>query len=415
MLKNNSNITHNHLYDKIITFTIVTSIIFSLSSLNKYSASVLLPISLFLFSRKNNYLKNLNSFYYIILLGLLSSFYSNNYANYYFVKDFVFFSQVPIIIILGFYLGKRFNISKRIIKFFVLAYCFTMLKDFIVIIFNLNEFLSDPIIFHNTNKTNGVNAILVLIIILYHKTKKINLFNKFYLNFVILITFSYIIFSFSRTTILISFLIILIYNIGYKKKKKLFYLILLMPIILQFASLAINLDNFKSDEREITFASKLGNSLNELQIVEFDNQLDISHNWRGFEAFLGIEKYFSGDILQLLIGQGFGANVEVPNWAFSDWNDPSLEGLKNPNIFHIGYITIILKTGIVGLLLFVYFLGAFFNKSKLHLFDNFLSQSLIMLIVATTFLTHGLIKPDLNPLILILLGMSFSLVNYNKS
>ena len=188
-----------------------------------------------------------------------------------------------------------------------------------------------------------------------------------------------------------------------------------MPIIFQFASLAINLDNFKSDEREITFASKLGNSLNELQIVEFDNQLDISHNWRGFEAFLGIKKYFSGDILQLLIGQGFGSNVEVPYWAFSDWNDPSLEGLKKPNIFHIGYITIMLKTGIVGLLLFVYFLGAFFNKSKLHLFDNFLSQSLIMLIVATTFLTHGLIKPDLNPLILILLGMSFSLVNYNRS
>jgi hypothetical protein len=414
MLKNNSKITYS-LYDKIITFIIATSIIFSLSSLNKYSASILLPISLLIFSRKNNHLKNLNSFYYIILLGLLSSFYSNNFTNYYFVKDFVFFSQVPIIIVLGFYVGKRFNLSKKIIKFFVLAYCFAMLKDFIVVIFNLDEFLADPIIFHNTNKTNSVNAILVLIIILYNKTQKINLYNKFYLNFVILISFSYIILSFSRTTIVISFLVILIYNIGYKKKKKLFYIILLTPIIVQFASLIINLDNLKPDKSETTFTSKLVNSLNELQIVEFDNQFDISHNWRGYEAFLGIEKYFSGDILQLLIGQGFGANIEVPNWAFSDWNDPSLEGLKNPSIFHIGYITIILKTGIVGLFIFVYFLGAFFNKSKLHLFNNFLSQSLIILIVTTTFLTHGLIKPDLNPLILILLGMSFSSVNYNKS
>ena len=413
MVANNLKIRHTP-YDTLMSLLIVVSILCNLTSLNKYSASILLPAGLLVFSRKTNHLSNLNPFYYIIALGLLASLYSNNVASYYFVKDFVFFAQVPIIIGLGFYIGKRLILVDRLIKFVVLSYCLAMLADVVVVISHIDEFLVDPIMFHNTYKTNSVNAILVLIVILYQRDSKSYFISKFYIRALAPIVFGYILISFSRTTMLIALLVLLIFYIGDRSKKHLFYVILLTPLFVQFAGEIVSLDRDASNTGAVTFVGKLSNSLNELQIVDFDNQFDISNNWRGFEAFLGIEKYFSGDFFQLLIGQGFGASVKVPNWAFSNWNDPSLEGLRNPNIFHIGYVTILLKTGMMGLLLFVHFTSTFFAQGKLHGFNNFLSQSLIILIVTTTFLTHGLIKPDLNPLILIFLGISFRSLNEIK-
>ena len=407
-------LTHkNNLYDDLVLALLFISLVLMFFGLNKYASSFMLPASLMVFSKKKYHLSQIKPLYIIIFIGLFSSIYSNNFNNYYFFKDLVFFVQVPILITLGLYIGQRPLLLYRVIKMFIFFYLFFILFDLFKISLFFDELLSNGIEFHDKYNTNNINAVLLFIILHFLNKKKSTLFSKKYFHFSIIISVIYILFSFSRTKIILLLLILVFININSKKKIILFYLILLAPIFVQLIGLYFNLE--AKNNSDTGFLAKSFNSLNELQIKSFDNQYDITHNWRGFEAFLGFDKFLNGDQIQFLFGQGFGAFVEVPDWAFTDWRDSNLEGLKNIGIFHIGFITILVKSGIIGLLYFFYFLYYFFKKENLLLFQNNLTQALIIVIIISTYLTHGLITPTLNPFLLIFLGISLNDFKYNKS
>ena len=396
----------NNLFDNLVFISVLISLILIFSDLNKYSSLSVLPISTIIFSNKRYHIKDLNPFLIILFIGFISSFFSDNYRNYFFIKDVLFFVQVPILITLGKYIGQRPILFFRVIKMFVLFYVIFITAHLFIIVFSLDEILYNGIEFHDKFGTNSVNAVLLFVITYFIKKKQKTLFSKNYLKFSILISVIYILISFSRTKVILLFVIFFIFNSNYSKKNLLFNFCLITPLFIQLIGLYFNLETVRNDDNN--FLIKTLNSITELQITDLDNQYDITHYWRGFEAFLGIEKFLSGNILQILFGQGIGAFVEVPRWAFSDWSSSSLDGLKNISIFHNGYITILLKSGIIGLILFLMFFKKIFKNIK-----NNLAQAIIIYIVISTYLTHGLIIPTLNPFILIFLGISLSDSKYN--
>jgi hypothetical protein len=104
---------------------------------------------------------------------------------------------------------------------------------------------------------------------------------------------------------------------------------------------------------ELTFMSKLTRSLSELAISNYETYTDISLNWRGFESYKTLEQYLSGNTLQWVIGQGYGALVDL-GFYMALGGDASIDFRYIP-VMHNGYGYVLLKFGIAGILLYFIF------------------------------------------------------------
>lgn len=93
---------------------------------------------------------------------------------------------------------------------------------------------------------------------------------------------------------------------------------------------------------------------------------DINNNWRGYEAAQGLKMYSNGSDLQKLFGHGFGTLVDLGiriKLAGKDYE-------KVP-ILHNGYVLLLVKCGISGLVLYLLFLYKIgFSKVKKILYED---------------------------------------------
>jgi hypothetical protein len=182
-------------------------------------------------------------------------------------------------------------------------------------------------------------------------------------------------------------------------------------ILLPFFSGLIDvlLSGFKISS-ETNLLSKFLSSFSEISVSEQNNdQKLITKNWRGFEAFLGISNYIDGNIIEILFGKGLGSYIIVPFGTFSE----EIEGLTNISFFHNGFVTILLKSGLIGVLLFVKFLFSII-KRLITLNDKafkILSLNILIIFLFTTISTHGVYKSSLSVPLIISLGIIFKLVS----
>ena len=261
------------------------------------------------------YLK-IYSFFFVILLIITLSNTENNYWDY----KFVFITIVPFILFyLVFILGYKIENIKYLIKIYS-KYFFPISILLFIFIEDLNpELISRllsplSLLFLFFKYVNIVKKIMMLllsyIIIFYDETFRTNIFN--------------IIFSFS---------LIILFYLNFKKVfiyKTLFYLIIFFPVILIIASLYFNFDFF-------LYISNLFKS---------DLSPNLTANTR---SFLYIETYNSINSLKdLLFGQGLNASY------ISDFfsKNSSLIFAEGRFRSEVGFLNLILKTGILGFVLY---------------------------------------------------------------
>lgn len=127
----------------------------------------------------------------------------------------------------------------------------------------------------------------------------------------------------------------------------------------------------------------------------------INTDWRGFEAYLGLQMFHKGFAIQQIFGRGFGAIC---------YNDVFKSGqLASLPIFHNGYITILLKAGWSGILLFFLFLLHLLkfrrnNNSAESDFAATLTALLVCNILIMTQVTHGIFTSSTQFFLMILIG-----------
>lgn len=103
-----------------------------------------------------------------------------------------------------------------------------------------------------------------------------------------------------------------------------------------------------------SFFDKVLNSLQEFRISDYSNWSEINKNWRGYEAFLGVDQVFSVGGWANYFGVGFGSFATGP-----------FEGkLEQIPFFHNGFITIFLKSGALGIAIFSMFAGKLYLTSR---------------------------------------------------
>jgi hypothetical protein len=182
--------------------------------------------------------------------------------------------------------------------------------------------------------------------------------------------------------------------------------LVLALLIIPFLSLANQAGGGISDV-STSFVQKLAGSLSEIAIQDQYDDAGINLNWRGYEAFLGVNAVNQNGWPSILAGLGLGSYVE----------GPFIDKLNIIPIFHNGYVTVYVKGGILGLIIFVYFLyrQAFpatrislnavsaKNRARLLYFQK-LSGLLVVSLAVRTLSTHGIIFPS-PPLELLILGV----------
>ncbi|WP_259613872.1 hypothetical protein, partial [Latilactobacillus curvatus] len=164
------------------------------------------------------------------------------------------------------------------------------------------------------------------------------------------------------------------------------------------------------------FMKKMMNSMTEISAQsDWNNYAEIVHNWRGYEIYSAKQLLNSFAVIEKVFGAGLGTLIPV---LHSDLvGVPLSEG--GIILLHNGYYTILIKTGIAGLLLYLMFFGTVIIKSIrcLHR-DGFYTAILVSIcieILMNSYTTTGIIKSIYSFGMLVTLGYMIWRVEYENN
>jgi hypothetical protein len=157
---------------------------------------------------------------------------------------------------------------------------------------------------------------------------------------------------------------------------------------------------------DVTMGRKTLQVITEILPSDYSSEEDINIYWRGFETYKALQQYMLGTPLQLIIGQGAGARVElgfVMNLAGSDYTSIP--------VLHNGYSYVLVKTGLVGIILCILFFykilkcGSMysFSVNKSLMFQGRFLMGCVWSIIITTLVIGGLYQQaDIAPYMILI-------------
>lgn len=166
-----------------------------------------------------------------------------------------------------------------------------------------------------------------------------------------------------------------------------------------------------SREVQHTFIGKLARSLEEITVDDYTDLKSINENWRGYETSRALDAYAAGAPHQWLVGQGFGAEVDLGIAMPLGGGVGEQRVLKRfIPILHNGYAYLLVKGGAFALLLFGYFLfwlywlgrqGANAQPDRFSALPARLLQAVALNLAVTTWIVSGAFnKLDMFPYLL---------------
>jgi hypothetical protein len=102
------------------------------------------------------------------------------------------------------------------------------------------------------------------------------------------------------------------------------------------------------------FFEKTANTSSEVNVHSYETFEDINLNWRGFEASRAVKTYGEFGETEKLFGGGFGTNIDL-GFAMKLLGSHGWEYLEFISLLHNGYLELLVKTGLLGLGLFIAF------------------------------------------------------------
>ncbi len=204
-----------------------------------------------------------------------------------------------------------------------------------------------------------------------------------------------------------------------RKNSKLFKSLILILVLVYLISLISKLLPANSPVR--TLVEKFENIPDEITWNAKKNseatKEEIQKNWRGYEAYQGMFKFNRGNDLQKAFGFGFGERVNLGIIMKLENKD-----FETVPILHNEYVTLLVKSGIVGLLLYLFFLYKIGcvkikyekdNHPELYYSYQMLS-ALSIVSLLNTYIGFGLLDPT-NAAIPIFLGFFWGNIQRNKN
>lgn len=355
---------------------------------------------------KKDLLRYIKFPFLLIFIGLINA---PNNSNSDVIKDLYYFLNPIVIFSFGYYI----------------AY-FIKLKDFITFVLKISIFLSFVYLVNYLQNFGSFRSVKelkeivgmpsyiipVALFILGYKLKIKQKVLRKYDTPVFFLLLSVLLLSLSRTFFLALF-ILLIFSSGFIKFNETFLVRVAFVSICLFSVFYFTSQSANDDRN--TFQGKIFTSFNEVKISDYKSKDDINENWRGYESFMGLKQYSKGNDLEKIIGQGLGKNTPLGLEITLGFNTFAVI----PK-FHNGFITLLVKTGLLGVISYLLFFINLIRKSSKrqstytsdYLFVNRLIIGFTIVILSTTYIISGWLNNGTLSFLILSLGYFINYKNY---
>ena len=238
--------------------------------------------------------------------------------------------------------------------------------------------------------------------------------NRWFVKLTLILCFMSLVLSFSRT-IWLSLLVMSVFVLGLINFKRMKNVLLFTGLAILFTVVVLVTPESERKGPGKTFMGKWANSVQEVIIQDYREEADIIRNWRGYEAFCAFKTYSDGEWFEYFVGKGFGTLIDLGFYM-------KLGGTEHRHIpiLHNGYLYIIVKTGLIGLFVYLFYLVRLIifgresrrsGDSQLYIAGNFI-VALSVVILMTTWVISGLFNRTILLPAIILLGAFISYARF---
>jgi len=336
-----------------------------------------------------------------MIIGL-PGFFQNDPYNVF--KDLWYTANPVLALITGYMLMRRIKDLGSLFRILILAAVAISLFHILQFATKSNLHTESFVIIRCVAGKGYFLTVLAIPIIVTCRRANLILFPRFFVTFAFVTCSVSFFLSFSRT-LWMSLALMLLAGYGLltvRSLKKIVVLSLLVAGFLFFILFSLKAELIP----DIGLRAKMVRSLEEVMIRDYFTMEDMHRNWRGFESFRAMQTYLEGTAIQHITGRGFGTLVDLGIYM-------NLGGLdfRYIPILHNGYLFILVKTGLAGLLIYFYFFIKLISHGRrcerASSSDSSLAGNLIValsiVILATTFVIAGFFnKSTLLPAIMLL-------------
>lgn len=286
----------------------------------------------------------------------------NRYSLFNVLKDIFHFIKPITGLLIGYFLYRKINNFKVFVKTIVILGLISAVIHFGILFF-VSGFSSVNKI-REFGRDNFLELFSLFFLVFYKNFNRQSLFQKksTHYVFVAFLLVSNILY-FSRTMI-VTALILLASIYGYttitKKGLKIISGVVVFFILLYSYLFSVKIDRNQPGLESLLF--KIKNAPSEIFKTKIDreNHKDLWDHWRAYEAKRAFDLMLD-DPKSFLIGAGHGSLVNLKFFAPLTENDKD-KGIKYISELHNGYVYILYKTGLLGLVLYLVFAINLYTK-----------------------------------------------------
>jgi hypothetical protein len=337
----------------------------------------------------------------IFFTGFIGTLF-DRYHLFNIIKDIFHFIKPILAIFIGYLFYKKINDFKLFIKTIVITGFLSALAHYFIIFVLIGDFDTVSKI-RQFGTDNFVELFALFFLVFYKKFQKENLFPSKLTYYLILVPLLIsCILYFSRTMIGMAIMSLLtIYGYTIITKRSLRIMGFLTLFVLAFYAILFSANIQRNSKGFESFLYKVKNAPAEVFKTKIDreNHKDLWDHWRGYEAKRALA-LLNENPQAYVFGCGHGSLVNLKFYApLSD--DP--KGMKYISELHNGYAYILYKTGLIGILLYLYFLFLLYIKIyQARRFTTVFISTIGMCFLFSTLVTVGI--NNSNDTLIFLLG-----------
>ena len=347
--------------------------------LNNYELTFALWSFATVISLSNRYsltiLKQIACFTAILSIAFIVMLF-NDYKTYFIIRDITYLLKPIFGLMIGYQLCKKNGDN-----FFSLL----LNTGLIIALLHLIIVLL-AVVIHHASTVNEIREyggyfsdfeVYALIIAIFYKKFDINFSRKKITLYIIIIGFSAFLYL-ARTNFL-QFIILFLALKGYFKiTKKSIIVVSSMALILVVGYSAILYSNPRRDGKgfeAMLYKIKIAPIEPFKTKINRDDWKDFNDNYRSYENIRTVQQMARDGYLGMVFGKGIGSEVDLKQKVYLG----SME-LRYISFLHNGFMTVFLKSGLIGVFLFIFSISLFFKKVKS---DKKIVQSLNLLLVGS--------------------------------
>lgn len=352
---------------KNFLYQILFAISVGVTYINNYELTFAVWCIIILFTLKRKYsftLLNLVVPYILILVVALISSFFYDYSSYEKIRDITYLLKPIVGLLLGYQLCK--NADMKVIK--TIIYVGLLISIIHLGIIFYSAFIHRIINIHELRKYSGYFSdfeVYSFILVLFHKNFDVVLSRKRYYLLLTIIGISSFLYL-SRANFIQAFLFYLVLK-GYfsLNKKAILIFISLISIVSISYAVIYNMNLSRNGRGLEALLYKIKNAPIEAfkSKVDKDDWEDFNDNYRAYENIIAVKNVVFEGFWGIVRGKGVGSEINLGQKLYT--NDGTV--LTKIAILHNAFMTVFLKSGLIGVFLMIYFLRLLIKQKKVDI------------------------------------------------